>query len=245
MVALLSRELLPLGTVHASDLDGPFHTLRHPRLSDMAARAFVVGLDAKLPKLASRESAEIGSRNSLLRRYAGGGKGPLPDEVSAIAARAMHRLKRSTDLATLIADWRRGHPRSEALNSQLRDLRADPSFRALVSDQRLTALGRLYGGKPLAIQEGPQSLARAKRMSVLYLTHFHHAIPFDRGVLRAVWESCPGNACARSQRQIERELGKIDVKRSENVRRQDPGAIWPAPNESTEGKNRFQFPASD
>ena len=38
--ALLSRELLPLGVLHASDLDGPFHTLRHPRLSDMGGAQF-------------------------------------------------------------------------------------------------------------------------------------------------------------------------------------------------------------
>ena len=65
--ALLSRELLPLGTLNAADLDGPLHTLRHPRLSDLAARAFVVGKDANLPKFPTPESATIGARHHRLR----------------------------------------------------------------------------------------------------------------------------------------------------------------------------------
>ena len=105
--ALLSRELLPLGVLHASDLDGPFHTLRHPRLSDMAARGFVIGNDATLPKFLAPESAEIGSRNSLLRRYVGGEKGLLPEEVSEIAVRQMVELQLLSEAVTLLADWRR------------------------------------------------------------------------------------------------------------------------------------------
>ena len=60
--ALLSRELVPIGVLHAADLEGPFHTLRFPRLSDMAARAFVTGKDVMLPKFPTPKAAEIGRR---------------------------------------------------------------------------------------------------------------------------------------------------------------------------------------
>ena len=42
-IQLLAHEVLPLGAVAATDLPGPLHTLRHPILSDSAARAFFAG----------------------------------------------------------------------------------------------------------------------------------------------------------------------------------------------------------
>src|SRR5262249_18394204 len=41
--ALLAHELRPIDTVRLEALPGPLHTLRHPILSDAAARAFFVG----------------------------------------------------------------------------------------------------------------------------------------------------------------------------------------------------------
>ncbi len=146
---LLSRELLPLGTLHASDLDGPFHTLRHPRLSDMAVRAFMIGKHATLPKLPAPESAEIGSQNSLLRRYVGGEKGPLPEGVSEIAVREMVKLQLLAEAATLLADWRRADPKSEALNALLTELRSQPPIRS--ADRRRGsswAWGDFLAGNP-------------------------------------------------------------------------------------------------
>jgi hypothetical protein len=188
--ALLSHELLPLGTLHAAALDGPFHTLRHPRLSDMAARTFMVGSDAALPKFPNPESAEIGFRNSLLRRYVGSEKGPLPEQTLKIAVKELFRVQLHAEFATLLADWRRVDHGSEALNALIKEVRGMPSVGGLVADEKLAVLGRLYGGQPLLHLEGPRSLARAKRLSELYQTHYHHAAPFDRGVLRAIWGNC-------------------------------------------------------
>ena len=241
--SLLSREVLPLGALHASDLDGPLHTLRHPRLSDRAARAFVVGLDAKLPILAGRKSTEIGSQNSLLRRYAGGGKGPLPEAIAEIAVSSMKKLQRAADITTLMASWKRAYPRSETLEARLRELRSDPAIRVLIADQKLAVLGRLFGGQPNMNQKNPQSLGRAKQISRLYVTHFNHAVPFDRGVLRAAWENCTVKGCERAQRQIERHLGKIDVRRRGDVMRQNPGAERPMSNEPIESADGSQPPA--
>ena len=39
--ALLAHEWVPLGAIHAARLEGPLHTLLHPLLNDVAARAFL------------------------------------------------------------------------------------------------------------------------------------------------------------------------------------------------------------
>jgi len=70
---LIAHELLPLGTLHAAELEGPVHTLRHPILSHLAARAFFPGQRATLPLFAGEELQNVSRRNSLLRRYGGGG----------------------------------------------------------------------------------------------------------------------------------------------------------------------------
>jgi hypothetical protein len=242
--ALLSRELLPLGVLHASDLDGPFHTLRHPRLSDMAAHDFVIGNDATLPKFSAPESAEIGSQNSLLRRYADGEKGLLPAEVSEIAVREMVKLQLLSEAVTLLADWRRVDPGSKALNALLTELRNKPLVGSQIADRKLAAVGVLFGGRPLMNLEGPRSLVRAKRLSNLYLTHYHHAFPFDRGVLRGAWGNCSTKGCGKAQHQAEMQLGKIGAPKGREVPRRRSGASSPVPNEATDGADRSDSPAS-
>jgi spermidine synthase len=242
--ALLSRELLPLGTLHASDLDGPFHTLRHPRLSDMAAHAFVIGSNVTLPKFPTPESAEIGSQNSLLRRYVGGEKDLLPEEISEIAVREMVKLQLFSESMTLLANWQRFAPRSEALNALLTEFRKDPGVGSMISDGKLAALGRLFGGRPLRNLEGPRSLVRARRLSGLYLTHYHHAVPFDRGVLRRIWRDCSPEGCRQVRHEAEKQLGKIDAPRHGDVPRRRSGAGSPAPNEATDSADRSDLPES-
>ncbi len=241
--ALLSHELLPLGTLHASDLDGPLHTLRHPRLSDRAARAFVIGNDTTLSKFLAPESAKIGSQNSLLRRYVGGGKDPLPEEISEIVVNEMNKLRAFAELATLLADWRRVDPESEALNALLTELRSNPAAESFVSEEKLAALGRLFGERPLMKLEGPRSLRRARQLSRLYGTHYHHAAPFDRGMLRAAWGNCSVEGCRRAQDQFEKQLGKIGAPRRGEAAQRRSGAGSPAPNEATDSTDLSHSPA--
>jgi hypothetical protein len=240
--ALLSHELLPLGTLHASDLDGPLHTLRHPRLSDRAARAFVIGNDTTLPKFLAPESAKIGSQNSLLRRYVGGEKGPLPEEVSEIAVRELLKVKLFAELTTLLADWWRVDSGSEALNALLTEFRNDPTVGSQIAERKLVVLGGLFGGRTLMNLEGRRSLMRARRLSGLYLTHYHHAVPFDRGVLRAIWRNCSAEGCRKARHQTEKQLGKIKVPRRSDVPRRRPGARSPTPSEATDTANGSYSP---
>jgi hypothetical protein len=242
--ALLSRELLPLGTLHASNLDGPLHTLRHPRLSNMAARAFVIGNDATLPKFATPEGAKIGSQNSLLRRYVGEQEGSLPGEVSEIAVREMVKLQLPAEAVALLADWWRVDPESEALSSLLTELRKKPLFGNQVTDEMIASVGVLFGGRSLMNLKGARSLVRAKRLSNLYLTHYHHAVPFDRGVLRGAWGNCSAKGCEEARRQAELHLGKIGAPRRREAPRRRSGAGSPVSNKANDSATGPDSPAS-
>jgi hypothetical protein len=208
----------------------------------MAARDFVIGNDATLPTFSAPKSAAIGSRNSLLRRYVGGEKGPLPEEISEIAVKEMVKLQLDAEMMTLLANWRRAHPKSEALNALLTELRNTTKVGSLITDAQLGPLGRLFGGQRLANLEGTRSLRRANRLSGLYLTHYHHAVPFDRGVLRAAWGTCSAKGCSKAQEKVEKRLGNIDAPRRDDVPRPRSGAGSPAPNEATENADRSRSP---
>jgi spermidine synthase len=79
-LALLAHELLPLGVVQTAL--GPGETLRlmHPILSYQAGIDFFVGKNAELPGTAPLETAQIATRNSLVRRYTELHGGSLSDE---------------------------------------------------------------------------------------------------------------------------------------------------------------------
>jgi hypothetical protein len=210
----------------------------------MAVRAFMIGKHATLPKLPAPKSAEIGSQNSLLRRYVGGEKGPLPEGVSELAVREMVKLQLMPEAATLLADWRRGDPKSEALNALLTELRSQPPIRSLIADGKLAGLGRLFGGQPVRNLESRRSLRRAKQISEAYRIHYHHAVPFDRSALRGIWGNCSAKGCREAQHQAEKQLGKIEAPRRGEIQRRIPGAGSPVPNEVTDTADRSESPES-
>jgi hypothetical protein len=205
----------------------------------------VKGTDATLPKFLTPESAKIGAQNSLLRRYVGGEKGPLPEEISEIAVRELFKAVQVTEIAALLADRRRVDPESESLKALLRELRRKPSVRSQIANEKLAALGRLFDAQPMKDLGARRSLVRAKRLSELYFTYYHHAVPFDREVLRAVWGGCSARGCKTAQRQAEKQLGKIETP----TRRRDPqrraGAGSPISNEDAGSTDRSHSPASD
>jgi hypothetical protein len=242
--ALLSRELLPLGTLNASDLDGPFHTLRHPRLSDMAARAFIVGNDVALQKFAAPESAAVGFQNSLLRRYAGGRDGSLPGDIFETAIREACGVQLAAECVTLLAAWRRSDPESEALNALIDEFRSSSPVGGALTEKNLASVARLFGGQSLLSLKGPRSLARAKQISALYQTHYHHAVPFERGVLRTAWGNCSAKDCEKAQRKIEENLGKIGKPGPRDVPLRRARARRSALDEETDRTDRDQFPES-
>ena len=243
--ALLSHELLPLRTLNVANLEGPLHTLRHPRLSDMAARAFVAGNDTRLPKFLSPKTEEVGSRNSLLRRYVGGRQGPLPEAISAIAVKETCKEELPEECATLLAGWRLSDPESDALAKQLEQLQEDPTFKGQFTNQLLGSIGRLFGGRPVVSLEGRRSLLRARQMSGLYEAYYHYALPFDRDVLRRVWEDCLVRGCRKSQRWLERQIGSLQPStRERSVAPTHRSGTSPA-DEATDGTELSPAPETE
>ena len=191
LAELLAHELLPLGVVHAAQLPGALHTLLHPRLSDSAARAFFVGGTARLPLTAGPEAARAGRRNSLVRRYAEqhGGRLPAAEREIIVEETCEHRGR---ECVALLAEWTHDEPSSEARQRVSRKARRkrDANLRLLGS------LSSLYGEEPLAA-DGRQLAQRARRMTELFASHYHHAAPFSRELLVDLWQRCAADASQR------------------------------------------------
>jgi spermidine synthase len=106
---LLAHELLPIGVVHTAPLPGPIHTLLHPRLGNLAARAAFSGAPAAMPATADLETARVGQRNSLQRRFAArfGGRLPEPERGNLVGQLCLHRPR---ECQTQLAAWIRDVP---------------------------------------------------------------------------------------------------------------------------------------
>lgn len=204
---LLSHELLPLGTLHATELTGPIHTLRKPILSYRAARAFFIGRQAWLPPYLSAEHEEVSSRNSLLQRYSG--RGPLSEELLEVAARETCRFDRREECAALLARWSVDHPGSSRFESTLEDLRKDTGGKMPeIQKGRLAMLRPLYGAK-LPVAKKAAVLAQAQALTTRFARFYHHAVPFDRRILEAVWGRCQMKGCEENRRKAEDRLGEL------------------------------------
>jgi predicted membrane-bound spermidine synthase len=207
---LLAHELLPFGALHAAELSGPLHTLRHPILSYGAARAFFRGGPAALPRLARPESAAVGARNSLLRRWAGAEDGLLPESVLEDAAAEYCRSGRIAECATFFARWSHDHPGSPRLEEALAKARKASRNSNLLGDRSLELIARLYGGRDAGTSGDRRVLERARSTSERYLHHYHHASPFDREVLTTAWKRCRIDPCEDVRREYEQILGPLD-----------------------------------
>jgi spermidine synthase len=202
---LLAHELLPLGTLHAVEPEGDLHTLRHPILSHRAARAFFRSRQATLPRYLTPAHQQVSERNSLLRRLAGGGD-VFPEEILEAAVRETCRFNRSQECATLFARWAVDHPGSPRLQNTLDELRESGGrARTNLAGPRLARVRSLFDGKARA--KAGSSLAFARGLTNRFVSHYHHAVPFDRGVVLAAWNRCRGADCDESRRWAEEQLG--------------------------------------
>jgi hypothetical protein len=202
---LLAHELLPLGTLHAVELPGEIHSLRHPILSHRAARAFFLGRQAWLPPFASEAHERVASRNSLLRRFAKS-RGSLPEDVLEIAARETCRFSRQSECATFFARWGFDYPGSPLRRSTLTDVRSTGKGRInpYLTRAHLAGLQVLFGGGGRGA-----SRMRPEQMTDRFLRHYHHPVPFNRAVLEAAWSRCRGDKCEERRRLAEQRVGWI------------------------------------
>jgi hypothetical protein len=208
---LLAHEVLPLGMLHTEELEGPIHTVRWPRLSDFAARAFFMGGPvARIDPFMGVNHQMVSLSNSLLQRYAGGAE-VLPEEILEIAARETCRFKRLKDCATWLARWSVDYPESELRRDMLPRLRKGARSRIpVLSPPRLERLHGIYSGQIVPSLDTPPPGEEARRVTDLFLRRYNHVVPFDRRVLEEVWARCDGEDCEVERAKVEGALWGLD-----------------------------------
>jgi spermidine synthase len=208
---LLTHELIPLGTLHAEELEGPIHTLRRPILSDLAARSFFYGGSAaRVDPYMSENHQKVSVGNSLLRRYAGGAD-VLPEELFDIAAREMCRFERERDCASLVARWSVDHPKSDLRRAALPTLRKAARAKSpSLGEVRLAKLRAFHDGRFIPGEDAAPPLVEAQRQTNLFLNHYSHVVPFDRRALEAVWGRCGSEDCEVERARAEELLWGLD-----------------------------------
>jgi hypothetical protein len=204
--ALLAHELMPLGVLHAMPMPGEVHTLFHPRLSHLAARAFFRGGTAELPPSMIPQAVEIGRRNSLLARYAATFPGGMPDSLRMEVL--SETLKYRPHLAaTLLAAWDLERPGSPLLAKVTEAFWRDPDLSRGLDPVDFARLQYLLAG-PSGNVPIP-SCEAAPRLSELFETYYHHAMPFRREALDAIWQRCNTQPAAQEARaRLEARLGR-------------------------------------
>jgi hypothetical protein len=208
---LLAHELIPFGTLHAEELEGPIHTLRWPVLSDFAARAFFRSAPhVRIGPYTTESHQEVSISNSLLRRYAGGAE-VLPEEIFDIAAREACRFKRAQDCATIVARWSVEYPESDLWRATLAALRkrARPSNLGLVRP-RFEKLRALHSGRAVPIDGAALPLAEAQEVTALFFHYYNHIVQFDRRLLEVGLDRCGGEDCGASRSRFDPMLREFD-----------------------------------
>ncbi|MDE0887308.1 MAG: fused MFS/spermidine synthase [Myxococcota bacterium] len=191
--ALLAHEIVPVGVLHAANLEGPIHSLYHPILNDQAGRAFFRGDTGSLPFLGYGEPARLARENSMLQGYMLRFREGLPDQARAELIRESYRsIGAKTD--ALVAEWIEENPDSQ----ELKGLR------------KWIEQSKFQGGKKGAGEEAQvdraQDLVRffekrselgefvtphyARRATEDFMRFFHHGAPFDPDQLIKLWGSC-------------------------------------------------------
>jgi hypothetical protein len=181
---LLAHELLPLDVLGAARLPGPIHSLYHPRLNALAARAAFRGGPSEMPFTGFGRAAEVGAENSLLRRYAARFGGRIPDETRAeIVREACAAL--GSGCAALLAEWAHQDPESATLRSTLEQLdKARPKlpFSSDVVDDLMPLFA--------STAQETTSPGQATRLTQNFESFYHHAAPFSSDALLGAWSAC-------------------------------------------------------
>jgi spermidine synthase len=218
--ALLAHELLPLGVVHAAQLEGPLHTLLHPRLNEMAGRAFFRGTIADLPFTGAGEAARVGARHSMLRGYVASIGGRLPDSERVELVAEACRYRKPT-CQVLLADWQREDPESPALQRVI--AQAESAFAAEERTPRLDEIALLLSGGPSA-SNGATTPQHSKRIERLFTSLYQHSVPFDPAKLLDTWSRCRDEAITtRScEADLERERQRFPLEEDADLMKRLP-----------------------
>jgi spermidine synthase len=204
--SFLAHELLPMGVLHAMPLEAAVHTLLHPRLSSLAGRAFFVGAQAELPGSSGPAPAEVGARNSLVRRWRAlrGGRLPEAERIQIVRETCTHR---PNQCLALLAEWRYEVPVSEPRERILQWIRGNSILSRLVPLAQLEPLAMLEGNGEAT---GPVRVEDARRAGEAFARYYHHAAPFSSAALEGLWRRCAADLaqadrCVAARAALERQ----------------------------------------
>ncbi len=212
---LLAHELVPAGVVHALRLQGPVHTLLHPRLADSAGRAFFRGGEGELPFTGYGEPARVGERNALLNHYARRFGGVLPDAAYGRLAEeaCTHRTDRC---AAILADWGLRHPGSASLPRAVAAARNGGTFGGPLDLEDVAQIRTVLSGGPSIPAE--VQLAAARASTSAFRRYYQHGLAFDASRVQEIWQRCrgPAEACAEGREAAIRLLDGGGAELAEN-----------------------------
>jgi len=187
-----------VGVVGKLALNGPIHTLYHPCLGYIAARAFFRGKQARVPFTGSGTAARAGRENSLWRRYLATLGERETDEaheqfVEAVCA------NRSPECVAALADWQRFSPGSARLQRAYANLGQSVfTFGGPLETEAV----RHYFDTFVRPSGGDVTLEDAHRSTLLFRRHYFHAASPSPSALVDLWTRCraPGaraDGCAK------------------------------------------------
>jgi len=210
--ALLAHEILPIGVLGATPLEGELHTLLHPRLSILAARAFFVGEFGTLPATVAQAAAEVGKRNSLLTRFIASNPNAF-DETMRLQVTKETCKHGASQCAPRIARWIVDVPVSKSRENLRRSIASNPELVEALRLSTLAQLVQLYDGAPGGLPE-KLTPVDAARLSNLFVELYDHAAPFSRAALARIWQRCEADpeqqqACVTARAKLEAVTGAL------------------------------------
>jgi spermidine synthase len=203
--ALLAHELLPLGVIRAAALEGPLHTILHPRLNHQALHGFFLGKQAELPFTGFGRAAAVGRENSLLLRRLARYDGKPPVEVRKAIADQVCKSRQSLCVSH-VARWMAEAPGSDDLENAVDQVEAWDR-----REEKRGAAQALQAARGLLLANGDRSSVSpevARRASQTFREYYTHGAPLDPQQLDAVWARCSdslqSHACAEGRRRARR-----------------------------------------
>jgi predicted membrane-bound spermidine synthase len=211
--ALLAHELLPRGVVAALDLDGPLHTLLHPRLAARSARAFFAGLEGRLPRAVALDAARVGEERSLLRQLRARpvfATQTVADRQASIREACRYRAK---ECAVLLAQWLAEEPSNPLSAREAEYVNRHPPPGGPLDPHLVANLVYLFRETAPEPEPGTE-LASAEQATELFADYYLPAAPFRREPLAALWSYCErsrdvADACRRGRAAAESRLGPL------------------------------------
>jgi len=200
LAAFVAHELMPPGLLGGVALEGPVHTLMHPRLTFAAARAFFAGGRSRLP-FTGADGAPPGASRALASQLRARDGAALSE--ATYAALVDESCRARADVCTAwLADWLRARPGSPLLAERLAKWEVTAVGEPIAREDVRDFAALLSGRVPTRAVE----LAEAQRQSALVRRYLKPGIPFRGGPLLALWSRCRpppdhGDACERGLRE--------------------------------------------